>query len=162
LSREGMPPHWPPASFPNWSYLSAARLQSRNEKERALGLGLCGAEARPHGRNRRASRRRCVSRHGPFGRALTYALRNARLRRDGVAVWEEEDYCRPPLAEERSAVLDAYFHDLRTEIVGEGAGWKKIDTLRRSFPSSPRARTSPNAHASSRRPSRSARIGLRL
>jgi hypothetical protein len=70
----------------------------------------------------------------PFGRALTYALRNARLSRDGVAVWEEEDYCRPPLAEERSAVLDAYFHDLRTEIVGEGAGWKKIDTLPPLFP----------------------------
>jgi hypothetical protein len=70
----------------------------------------------------------------PFGRALTYALRNARLRRDGVAVWEEEDYCRPPLAEERAAVLDAYFHDLRTEMVGEGAGWKKIDTLPPLFP----------------------------
>jgi hypothetical protein len=70
----------------------------------------------------------------PFGRALTYALRNARLRRDGVAVWEEEDYCRPPLAEERAAVLDAYFHDLRTEAVGEGLGWKKIDTLPPLFP----------------------------
>ncbi|MGE5259684.1 MAG: hypothetical protein ACM3MH_02270 [Actinomycetota bacterium] len=65
---------------------------------------------------------------------FTYALRNARLRRDGVAVWEEEDYCRPPLAEERAAVLDAYFHDLRTEAVGEGAGWKKIDTLPALFP----------------------------
>jgi hypothetical protein len=70
----------------------------------------------------------------PFGRALTYALRNARLRRDGVAVWEEEDYCRPPLAEERAAVLDTYFHDLRTEIVGEGAGWKKVDALPPLFP----------------------------
>jgi hypothetical protein len=70
----------------------------------------------------------------PFGRALTYALRNARLRRDGIAMWEEEDYCRPPLAEERAAVLDAYFHDLRTEMVGEGAGWKKIDTLPPLFP----------------------------
>jgi len=70
----------------------------------------------------------------PFGRALTYSLRNARLRRDGAAIWEEEDYCRPPLAEERAAVLDSYFHDLRTEIVGEGAGWKKIEALPLLFP----------------------------
>ena len=42
----------------------------------------------------------------PFGRALTKSLRDARIREDGLAVWEEEDYCRPPLAEERAAVLD--------------------------------------------------------
>jgi hypothetical protein len=70
----------------------------------------------------------------PFGRALTQALRNARLRRDGVAVWEEEDYCSPPLAQERAAVLDAYFDDLRTETVGEGLGWKKISSLPPLFP----------------------------
>lgn len=70
----------------------------------------------------------------PFGRALTHALRNARLRRDGVAVWEEEDYCSPPLAQERAAVLDAFFHDLRTEAVGEGLGWKKIEALPLLFP----------------------------
>lgn len=70
----------------------------------------------------------------PFGASLSYSLRNARLRRDGVAVWEEEDYCRPPLAQEREAVLDTYFHDLRVEPVEEGAGWEKIDTLPRLFP----------------------------
>src|SRR5262245_16239571 len=48
----------------------------------------------------------------PFGRALTKSLRDARIREDGLAVWEEEDYCRPPLAEERAAVLDTYFDDL--------------------------------------------------
>ena len=42
----------------------------------------------------------------PFGRALTKGLRDARVERAG-AVWEEEDYCSPPLAEERAAVLDA-------------------------------------------------------
>lgn len=31
----------------------------------------------------------------PFGRALQYILDNARLREDGVAVWEEEDYTAP-------------------------------------------------------------------
>jgi hypothetical protein len=70
----------------------------------------------------------------PFGRSLAYALRNARIRWDGVAVWEEEDYCSPPLAQEREALLDDYFGDLRVEIVGEGAGWEKIAVLPRLFP----------------------------
>jgi hypothetical protein len=70
----------------------------------------------------------------PFGRALTSALRNARIRRDGVAVWEEEDYCDPPLAQEREAVLDLYFSDLRLEAVERGAGWTRIESLPRLFP----------------------------
>jgi hypothetical protein len=70
----------------------------------------------------------------PFGQSLAYALRNARIRRDGVAVWEEEDYCSPPLAQERKAVLDDYFGDLRVEPVSEGAGWEKIAGLPRLFP----------------------------
>jgi hypothetical protein len=70
----------------------------------------------------------------PFGRSLTYSLRNARMRKDGVAIWEEEDYCRPPLAQEREAVLDAYFSDLSVEPVKEGAGWEKIGALPRLFP----------------------------
>ena len=41
----------------------------------------------------------------PFGPTVSRSLRNARRRPDGVAVWEEEDYCRPPLAQEREAVL---------------------------------------------------------
>ena len=67
----------------------------------------------------------------PFGSALQYGLDNARLdpQEVGVAVWEEEDYCRPPLAQERAAVLDTYFTDLRVEIVEEGKGWKKIESL---------------------------------
>ena len=44
------------------------------------------------------------------------------MRSDGVAVWEEEDYCDPPLAQEREAVLDDYFGDLRVEAVKEGGG----------------------------------------
>jgi hypothetical protein len=32
------------------------------------------------------------------------------------AVWEEEDYCRPPLAQEREAVLDHYFEELSVEL----------------------------------------------
>ena len=70
----------------------------------------------------------------PFGRALSHSLKGASLRRDGVAIWEEEDYCNPPLAEERAAVLDRYFDDLRVEAVTQGGGWEKIEALPRLFP----------------------------
>lgn len=66
----------------------------------------------------------------PFGVALTRRL--AAARRDpvtGEAVWEEEDYCSPPLAMERAAVLDRYFDDLRVEQVREGEGWQRIADL---------------------------------
>jgi len=48
----------------------------------------------------------------PFGKVLSHSLRNARIRVDGFAVWEEEDYCTPPLAQERAAVLDRFFERL--------------------------------------------------
>lgn len=70
----------------------------------------------------------------PFGRALTTGLRNARVEADGLAVWEEEDYCSPPLAEERAAVLDHYFDDIRVEALRPGAGWRRIETLPHLFP----------------------------
>jgi hypothetical protein len=66
----------------------------------------------------------------PFGGSLTRALEGA--RRDpqtGEAVWEEEDYCSPPLAMERAAVLDAYFEALRVERVREGEGWRRLEGL---------------------------------
>ncbi len=70
----------------------------------------------------------------PFGRTLTYSLRNARLLEDGNATWEEEDYCSPPLAQERAAALDRFFDDLNVTPVQEGMGWKKIEALPRLFP----------------------------
>jgi hypothetical protein len=69
----------------------------------------------------------------PFGRALTKGLRNARIEPAG-AIWEEEDYCSPPLAEERAAVLDAYFDGLSVEPVAEGRGWQQIASLPPLFP----------------------------
>ena len=48
----------------------------------------------------------------PFGRSLTYSLENARFRDDGYAVWEEEDCCSPPLAQERAAAVDEFFDEL--------------------------------------------------
>jgi hypothetical protein len=70
----------------------------------------------------------------PFGRALTESLTNARVAPDGRAVWEEEDYCSPPLAEERAAVLDHYFRELEVDRVGAGEGWRRIADLPRLFP----------------------------
>jgi hypothetical protein len=70
----------------------------------------------------------------PFGAALSQSLRDARRRPDGAAIWEEEDYCRPPLAEERAAVLDRYFDRIAVAPVQRGAGWKQIDDLPRLFP----------------------------
>jgi hypothetical protein len=65
----------------------------------------------------------------PFGRALDHSLRNARREPGGWAVWEEEDYCSPPLAMERAAVLDVYFTDLSVDAVAPGEGWKSLETL---------------------------------
>jgi len=65
----------------------------------------------------------------PFGKALTHSLENARSESDGTAIWEEEDYCSPPLAEERTAVLDLYFDEITVEPVKAGEGWKQIHAL---------------------------------
>ncbi|OFV99542.1 MAG: hypothetical protein A3F68_07110 [Acidobacteria bacterium RIFCSPLOWO2_12_FULL_54_10] len=70
----------------------------------------------------------------PFGPALCGSLRNARLSASGLAVWEEEDYCSPPLAEERAAVLDHYFDQLLTSQVRQGEGWERMGPLRPLFP----------------------------
>ncbi len=70
----------------------------------------------------------------PFGRALSASLRGARRLPNGRAIWEEEDYCRPPLAEERAAVLDRYFEGLSTEEIVEGTGWALIGALPPVFP----------------------------
>ncbi len=66
----------------------------------------------------------------PFGPALTRGLENARLDPEtGEAIWEEEDYCFPPLAMERAAVLDRYFQDLQVERVDPDEGWQRISQL---------------------------------
>lgn len=63
----------------------------------------------------------------PFGQALDYSLKHARVDPKGWVVWEEEDYCQPPLAMECAAVLDTYFTNLSVEKVQQGAGWQQID-----------------------------------
>lgn len=66
----------------------------------------------------------------PFGKALHMGLDNARWQSDDVAIWEEEDYCVPPLAQERAAVLDEYFTELEVQHVNKGEGWKEIESLK--------------------------------
>lgn len=70
----------------------------------------------------------------PFGKAMTHSLRDARLREDGYAVWEEEDYCSPPLAQERAAALDEFFDELTVKPVDKGSGWAEIKALPPLFP----------------------------
>jgi hypothetical protein len=70
-----------------------------------------------------------IVRMRPFGRSLDDSLRRARLEHKQVAIWEEEDYCRPPLAQERAAVLDHYFTDLTVTPVAAGQGWAQLDGL---------------------------------
>jgi hypothetical protein len=66
-----------------------------------------------------------ISKMRPFG-SLQYSLENARIDCD-IASWIEEDYCSPPLAMEREAVLDRYFDDTTVEKVrSEEEGWKTI------------------------------------
>jgi len=74
-----------------------------------------------------------INKMRPFGRALQYGLDHARLDPQGGnwLVWEEEDYCVPPLAQERAAVLDTYFTNLGVEMVEAGKGWAQIEGLKR-------------------------------
>lgn len=66
----------------------------------------------------------------PFGKSLTRSMNG--LRHDpntDEVLWEEEDYCSPPLAMERAAVLDKYFEDIRVESLPAGEGWERISDL---------------------------------
>ena len=72
-----------------------------------------------------------ISRMRPFGNTLQHSLENARVTDEGEAIWEEEDYCRPPLRQERNAVLDRHFTNVQVVEVGEGEGWARIETLPR-------------------------------
>ncbi|MEF8830890.1 MAG: hypothetical protein V5A23_05060 [Halobacteriales archaeon] len=70
----------------------------------------------------------------PFGESLTGALDAARFDPEtGEAVWVEEDYCTPPLAMEREAVLDDYFEDVTVveSDVDPSEGWARIEGLPR-------------------------------
>jgi hypothetical protein len=70
-----------------------------------------------------------ISNMKPFGRTLQYSLENARIDPEdsNFALWIEEDYCSPPLAMEREAVLDRYFKNITVEPVESEVAWNKLD-----------------------------------
>jgi hypothetical protein len=70
-----------------------------------------------------------IHRMRPFGPSLHYSLKHARLQENGVAIWEEEDYCWPPLVQERAAVLNDYFKEFNVERVDRSEGWKRVESL---------------------------------
>jgi|SRR3989344_7497122 len=65
----------------------------------------------------------------PFGYEVNKALTKARIKDSETAVWEENDYCNPPLAQERAAILDTYFENIQVEEVEKNQGWEKIKNL---------------------------------
>jgi hypothetical protein len=72
----------------------------------------------------------------PFGIEITKALTKSRAAEDGMAIWEEEDHCDPPLTEER-VVLDKYFTNISVmRLSGKGSGWDKIKAMPRLLPES--------------------------
>jgi len=70
-----------------------------------------------------------ITKLSPFGNTLHHSLENARRQPNGYAVWEELDYCSPPLAMERDAVLDEFFEDIEVQTVSENEGWAQIEDL---------------------------------
>jgi hypothetical protein len=69
----------------------------------------------------------------PFGRAISFGLENARIDPQSWWTWEEEDYCSPPLDQERKEVLDRYFDELEIEPVEKGSGWHRIRNYEKVF-----------------------------
>ena len=62
-----------------------------------------------------------VSALKPFGREIAAAMRRA-VRKEGQIEWIETCYCGTPLAQERAAVYDRFFVDIRTETVEDFPG----------------------------------------
>lgn len=97
-----------------------------------MAFYLVRARARPELMDELQSRLNAgeFTRLSPFGPTLTRSLEKARVDPEtGEAIWEEEDYCSPPLAQERAAVLDRYFEDVRVRPVRQGQGWAGIANL---------------------------------
>lgn len=70
----------------------------------------------------------------PFGSEVNKALTWSRRKDKDTAIWEENNFCIPPLAQEREAVLDKYFDKIEVEKVAKGEGWDKISELPFLFP----------------------------
>jgi hypothetical protein len=70
-----------------------------------------------------------ISKMKPFGKSFQYSRENARVDTEGsdFTLWVEEDFCSPPLAMEREAVLDKYFNGITVEKVeSENEAWSRL------------------------------------
>jgi hypothetical protein len=70
-----------------------------------------------------------ISKMRPFGKSLQFSLENARIDTEDTAfaLRVEEDYCSPPLAMEREALLERYFNDITVEKVkSENEAWSRL------------------------------------
>ncbi|MCZ6789507.1 MAG: hypothetical protein O7D33_06155 [Chloroflexi bacterium] len=53
----------------------------------------------------------------PDGPEMVDSMRRAYIQESGLIMWSELCYCNPPLAHERSTVLDNYFTGIVTESI---------------------------------------------
>jgi len=56
-----------------------------------------------------------ISEQRPDGAELVASMERAVVNSQGQTEWSELCYCDPPLAHERTTVLDLHFDDIRTE-----------------------------------------------
>jgi hypothetical protein len=117
----------------NWKLAAFSRLPVLKQQKGVQKMAYYFVRAKPRAERMEELRRQLEHKAfvdlRPFGKALTHSLENARIESDGSAVWEEEDYCSPPLAEERAAVLDLYFDQITVQPVNADEGWKQIREL---------------------------------
>lgn len=60
-----------------------------------------------------------IARQQPDGQEIVDSLRRAVVTDTGAVQWSEQCFCDPPLAHERSTVLDRYFNGLSTEPIDD-------------------------------------------
>jgi len=55
----------------------------------------------------------------PDGPEMVDSMHRATIQKSGLIMWSELCYCDPPLAHERSTVLDNYFTEIVTEPIDD-------------------------------------------
>ena len=55
----------------------------------------------------------------PDGPEMVNSMHRAYIQESGLMMWSELCYCDPPLAHERSTVLDNYFTEITTEAIDD-------------------------------------------
>ena len=60
----------------------------------------------------------------PDGPEMINSMHRASIQESGLMMWSELCYCDPPLAHERSTVLDSYFTEITTEPIDDYEEYK--------------------------------------